>query len=199
MKLGIVSDIHCNVATFRRALTEMAGTVDEVLVAGDAVFEYRMSNEVVEMIREAGARYVLGNHEMVLMSSAGARARAMPDVRQANLDVLAATPERIDVTVDGKRLVMVHGSPFEPHREYLYRTSRTLRRVDELDVDVLVLGHTHVPMAERFGRTLVVNPGSIGDSRSSEPGRPVTYAVLDTGTEEVEFTSFPSMPAEPAA
>ena len=148
---------------------------------------------------KSGARYVLGNHEMVLMSSAGRAPGPCPTCGRPTWTCLAATPERIDVTVDGKRLVMVHGSPFEPQREYLYRSSPTLRRVDELGVDLLVLGHTHVPMAERFGRTLVINPGSIGDSRSSEPGRPVSYAVLDTGTEEVELVSFPSMPVEPAA
>ena len=33
-----------------------------------------------------------------------------------------------------------------------------------LEQDVVVTGHTHVPMAERFGDTLVINPGSVGEA-----------------------------------
>ena len=55
-----------------------------------------------------------------------------------------------------------------------------------------VLGHTHVPMAARKGRTLVVNPGSIGEGRGSDPERSVSYAVLDTDSEEVEIVRFPN-------
>jgi len=60
-------------------------------------------------------------------------------------------------------------------------------------VDILILGHTHVPMVKRVGSTLVVNPGSIGESRSMEPGRPVSYAVLDTDSEEVFIGKFPTV------
>src|SRR4051794_15219082 len=135
MKLGIISDIHCNVEAFQRALDEMDGAIDELLVAGDAVYEYRLSNEVVEMIRATGARYVLGNHEMVLMSGAGERARSAPYVRQDNLDFLATVPDRVEMDVGGgKRLLMVHGSPWEPYSEYLYASSKVLRRCDELGV-----------------------------------------------------------------
>ena len=45
MRLGIVSDIHCNADALSLALERM-GDVDELLCAGDAVFEYRFSFSV---------------------------------------------------------------------------------------------------------------------------------------------------------
>ena len=73
MLLGVVSDIHCHAAALEQAVLAM-GEVDELLVAGDLVYEYRFSNEVVGGARKLGMRYVLGNHEMVLLGPHGERA-----------------------------------------------------------------------------------------------------------------------------
>ncbi|MEK6739155.1 MAG: metallophosphoesterase, partial [Planctomycetota bacterium] len=66
MRIGIVSDIHCNHEALRVALERMGG-VDELLCAGDSVYQFRFSNEVMALLRERGARYILGNHEEVLL------------------------------------------------------------------------------------------------------------------------------------
>jgi len=190
--LGLMSDVHCNADAFDRAVAEMAPEVDEILLMGDAVYEYRFSNEVVGGARKLGVRYVLGNHEMVLLGPHGERARSAATVDPVNLAYLREVPTRIDVRLGGKRVCMVHGSPWLPYDEYLYAGSRTLDRCAELDADILLVGHTHVPMATRVGRTLVVNPGSLGESREARADRPVSYAVLDTASEEVEVRRFPN-------
>jgi len=183
--LGVVSDIHCNIDAFDAALAAMADRVDDVLVAGDAVYEYRLSNEVVERVREIGAPYVLGNHELVLLSPAGGPARARPEVRASNLDFLASVPTRLELTIGGRRLLMVHGSPWEPYNDYLYESSPGWARCEDDDLgDILVVGHTHVPMAVRKGRTLVVNPGSVSEPRGPDPDRRGSYAIIDTDTVE---------------
>jgi predicted phosphodiesterase len=46
-------------------------------------------------------------------------------------------------------------------------------------------------MAVRVGRTLVINPGSAGESRDARNGYRLSFAVLDTGTGEVTFTDYP--------
>ena len=43
---------------------------------------------------------------------------------------------------------------------------------EEQQLDLFLFGHTHRPLVDRRGRTLFVNPGSIGD-----PLRP-TYGVV---------------------
>ncbi|MBT7941892.1 MAG: hypothetical protein HN719_00895, partial [Alphaproteobacteria bacterium] len=60
MKLGIVSDLHCNIDGLFQAL-EIMGQVDELLCLGDSIYEYRFSNEVVALLKERGAHVIQGN------------------------------------------------------------------------------------------------------------------------------------------
>jgi len=189
VKIGIVSDIHCNHQALAIALDRM-GDVDELWCAGDAVYQFRFSNEVVGMLRERGARYVLGNHEEVLLGTWGERARSAAWVDQRELAYMAAQPARLEMTAGGKSLLMVHGSPFEPRNEYLYPNSATLSRLAALEYDYIVLGHTHYQMAERIGRSLVINPGSAGEARDPRNAFRLSSAVLETETGEVVFEDF---------
>ncbi len=190
MLLGIMSDVHCNAAAMGRALEELSASVDEVLLAGDAVLQYRFSNEVIENIRDHGITYVVGNHELTLLSEDGERARSAPGVRKGNVEYMAEAPRQLEMQVSGKRLLMVHASPFAPYSDYLFEGSPELARCADLDADILVLGHTHIPMATRVGTTLVVNPGSLG--QGGDPAHPgmLSYAVLDTDSDEVTFHRF---------
>ena len=55
----------------------------------------------------------------------------------------------------------------------------------------MLYGHTHRQVVKRFGRVLVVNPGSAGDARDHGNGRQLSCAVLDTASEEVRVIDFP--------
>jgi putative phosphoesterase len=190
MRLGIVSDIHCNAAALELAIARM-GPVDELLCAGDAFYEYRFSNEVIGLLQEHRARYVLGNHENVLLDHRGVRAREAPSVNQAKVAWVAEQPWSIEVDVGGgRRLLMVHASPLEPYTQYVYPRSRELARLAEIEADYVILGHTHTQMVERVGRALVVNPGSTGEARDHANGRRLSYAVLDTASGEVLIDNF---------
>lgn len=190
MRIGIVSDIHCNIAGLDRALDEM-GDVDELICAGDTIFQFRFSNEVVERLRERGARIVQGNHEETFFSRDGARAQQAPWIQQDKLQYLSKQPLTLRTNVGGRRLLVVHGSPWEPCNEYIYPHSPTLKRFDQLDADIVILGHTHYQMAERTGRTLVINPGSAGQPRDPRNDFQLSFAILDTESEEVRFGSYP--------
>lgn len=142
MKLGIVADVHCNIEGLRTAL-ELMGPVDELLCLGDAVYQFRFSNEVMALLRERGARYVLGNHERVVLGPWGEAVRSSPSVRRDLLDYMAGQPYHLETQVNGRKLVLVHGSPFDPHDEYIYPNSPSLRKLAQIEADVIVLGHTH--------------------------------------------------------
>lgn len=189
MKIGIVADVHCNHEALRLALDAM-GDVDELLCAGDAVYQFRFSNDVMQLLRERGARYILGNHEEVLLGKWGERARAADWVRSDDLAYMASQERALTATVGGKRLVMVHGSPFEPHNEYIYPNSPSISRLGTIDADYVILGHTHYQMAERIGSVLVINPGSAGEARDPRNAFKLSCAVLDTASDEVTFHDF---------
>jgi putative phosphoesterase len=200
MRLGIVSDMHGNVDAMRTALDDLVDRADELLVAGDAFSDHRFSNDVVGLVRSSDARYVLGNHELALLSPAGVNARTSPRVDVSLLEFVARTPLQLRVKLGSKSLLMVHGSPWEPYGDYLMPNNPKYKRCDELDADFVVTGHTHTAFTARFGRTLVVNPGSLG--KSDDPARrtSVTYSILDTDSDEVTLCELPNpllVPEEP--
>ena len=194
MRIGIVSDVHCDheaLATVAREFVEDG--CEEIVLAGDAHNQYRFSNEVVDLIREYDMRYILGNHEEILLRP-DSRAIAAAHLRAENVEFVRNAPWRIRTVIDGKVLTIVHANPFEPNFDYLYPGNPAFARCDELDTDYLVLGHTHRPMAERFGRTLVVNPGSLPLTRVEGVDRVLSYAVLDTTSGEASLVSRPRTP-----
>lgn len=197
MKIGIISDIHCNAGGLRAGLALM-GSVHEVICAGDAIYQYRFSNEVVAELRAAGAHVILGNHEETFLSADGVRARAAPGIDRDHLDWLAEQPHTINTRVNGKSLFVVHGSPWEPHREYIYPTSPTLQRFAGFDADYVLMGHTHYQMAHRVDGTMLINPGSAGDPRDPRNNYRLSFAVLDTATGDVRFCNYDD-PARAAA
>jgi putative phosphoesterase len=197
MKLGIVSDIHGNLAGLELALANMAD-VDELLCLGDAIFDYRFSNEVVALLRERGAYLIQGNHEEVFFSNAGIRAREREGIDPSLLAYLAEQPHRRELEFDGKRVLMVHSTPWEPRGEYIYPHSARLSRFAEADADFVLYGHTHAQLVRQLGSVTVINPGSAGDARDHRNDRQLSCAILDTRTDEVTLINYPD-PRFPAA
>lgn len=183
MRIGVFSDLHGNVPALTAALDALQGEVDEIWCAGDIVLEYRFSNETVALLRTNGVTAIQGNHDMVLLSDAGVTARTRDEVDQAEVGWLASLPLRHEAVVDGHKVLMVHGSPWEPYGDYVRAGNPKWRDADQLDADIVIVGHTHEPMVERIGSTLVVNPGSLGEPRTRDDRRG-SYAVIDTTTGE---------------
>jgi putative phosphoesterase len=190
MRLGIVSDIHCNAAGLAQALALM-GDIDELICLGDSIYEYRFSNEVVRILRDRGAQVILGNHEEGFLGPHGARARQAEWIDRTLLDWLAERPHRVELAIGGKTLLAVHSTPWEPRGTYVYPHSSVLERFAEPGADFVLYGHTHHQLVRRLGHVLVINPGSAGEARDTSNGRQLSCAVLDTVTEEVTVTDFP--------
>ena len=123
MRIGIVSDIHGNIKALDTALDRM-DKVDEIWCPGDAINQYEFSNRVIARLQEIGARYILGNHEEVFLSDAGARAREDESIDAVLLSWMMSRPHFVDKTVNGLRILMFHSTPWEPYGEYLYPHSR---------------------------------------------------------------------------
>src|SRR4029079_2849977 len=112
VRIGVVSDIHSNPNALALMLAEVSGVVDEVWCAGDIVLEYRFCKRTIGLLREHEATAVQGNHDIVLTSAAGARARRDLAPDDGDLAWLEALPRRYERSVDGRQLLMVHGSPW---------------------------------------------------------------------------------------
>jgi hypothetical protein len=104
VKVGIVSDLHCNHEGLLRAL-EIIGDADELFCLGDSICDFRFSNEVVATLRGRDAQVILGNHEEGFLGPHGARARAATWIDRSLLGWLARRPQSIALEVGGKKLL----------------------------------------------------------------------------------------------
>jgi putative phosphoesterase len=179
MKVGVVSDVHNNVAALRYALTHLSDC-EVVLNLGDLVFEYRVDAEIVEIARDAGLVGIVGNHEkaILLHPSSSLRDNLAADV----LDYLKSLPASRTMAIDGCNLLIAHGAPWDDpddHRCHyvMERNGAAMERMRALPADLILLGHTHVPMLAETGSQLVINPGSCGDARGAQSR--LTFAKID--------------------
>lgn len=190
MKLGIISDIHCNLYGLQLALAAME-SADEVLCLGDTINEARFSNEVIAALQARGAHVILGNHEEAFLSRGGQDARDANGIDPALVKWLADQPLRRTLQTGGKTLLMIHSTPWEPRGDYIFPHSEHLERFAEADADFVLYGHTHAPLTRRIGRVLVINPGSAGEAHYDGNFWGLSCAILDTATETVERLRFP--------
>ncbi len=187
MRVGIVSDIHCNSEGLKTALDAM-GEIDALLCPGDLIYAFQYNREVIATLREHGARVVLGNHELAFLSNG--LAEKEPD--RDGVDYLRSLPLSLDFELDGKRFVMVHASPFDREHQYLYEPALNfdLAAFQYTGADYLIVGHTHTLVDQKLGPTRMINPGSAGEPRPLRGELLLSCAVLDTQRDEVEFLSY---------
>ncbi len=226
MKIGIISDLHCDVKALETALNELKG-VDQMICAGDLNLQYRFSNEISEIIQRWQMPVVRGNHDTAILSSAGTMLRRSGKIKPDNLIHLQRVPLTLEWNIDGKRVMMMHTSPLDPTggvdggRAGVFLPGEGDRLapaeaqgsgetvggsgdnsqagklakipnelLPEFGTDVLVVGHTHRPLITWVDKTLLINPGSLGQPRDPDNPTLRTYAILDTSTWEASIHGF---------
>ena len=149
-RIGVIADTHCPEFIDRlpeRVFTALSG-VELILHAGDIT----AASTLDELARIAPVEAVRGDHDRNLES--------LPSIRE--------------LTVAGKRVVVVHGQRsrwFEEPSTLLWTLSlgywqphgglpRNLRRRFP-KADVIVYGHTHRSHMRRVGGALLFNPGAV--------------------------------------
>ena len=186
MIVGVVSDIHCNAEGLQGALDAM-GDVDHLICLGDSIYESQFSNEVVALLRNREADVICGNHEEVFFSAAGSRAREREWIDTGHMAWLGSRPSRMELDIGGRRILVVHSTPWTPGGDYVFPHSPQLKRFGEVDADYVLYGHTHMQMVKRVGKPLIVNPGSAGERRGSYS---LSCAVLDLGSGEASIIEY---------
>ena len=84
--------------------------------------------------------------------------------------------------VDGRELVMTHGSPADHHVEISHDLDETevLALVQGDPADLFLCGATHVPFDRTIDDVRVVNVGSVGDSPE---GRVAHFTIVTPALE----------------
>ena len=88
-------------------------------------------------------------------------------------DVKENFPSQQIVEVSGHRIGIVHG-----HGEKKTTEKRALEAFELEEVDVVIFGHSHIPMVRYFKNILLMNPGSPTDKRKLPY---YSYGILEIG------------------
>jgi predicted phosphodiesterase len=139
--------------------------VDRILCPGDIAGYGEDLDKTVELLIEHDCEAVLGNHEIWYLEK-----HADEEETQVGR-WFGSLPRVLQLTIEGKRLYMVHASPPRSYMKGIRlldldgnlieeEMARWTERLQGFDHDVLVVGHTHQVFCEQFGGTLVINPGS---------------------------------------
>jgi putative phosphoesterase len=210
MKLAIFGDIHANIAALDVVLSDIASRKpDKTFCLGDLVGYAPFPNEVVGRIKDAGIPTIMGNYDDGTgfdRDDCGCAYREQADkdlgdrsfawtkrhVTEPNKAFLKSLAKEIRLDADGKRILLVHGSPRRIN-EYLFE-DRPIGSFERLaassNADAIVFGHTHKPYSKRVAGVLFVNAGSVGKPKDGDPQ--ACYVILDTaGDASVELVRLP--------
>ncbi len=200
MRLALLGDIHGNHLALEAVLNaSKKHGVERLLITGDLVGYYFWPGKVLALLAPWTRDVVRGNHEDMLSAArsdpvflAGVDSRYGTGLRSAieqlgaqQLDQLCALPHPMEITANGCKILLCHGSPWDID-QYIYPDAEPelLNRCAVPGFDFVVLGHTHYPLVKNIGNSVVVNPGSVGQPRNRQAG--ASWAMLDTADRTIQ-------------
>ncbi len=192
MKIAIISDIHGNIHGLKRVLSDLP-KIDKIICAGDITGFYPFINEVVNTFKKNNVISVRGNHDQYLINGEAPEdkkeeiknsvQRMKQLISKENLEFIKKLPDSIDLTIDDKKVLVFHGSPWNHLEERIYPDYPNFNRFLGIDADVIILGHTHYPLVKKVGKITIVNPGSCGQPRDNNR---LSYIIWDTKVSSFE-------------
>lgn len=181
MKVGMISDVHGDYGALETTINKLKTEhqVSQILCAGDLVGRGPDPNQVIECLRNQEIPTVRGNHDEYFYG-----------ISEENVDYLKNLPIDWKGKIGGLRVFMCHGKPgnnmWGMYRDHLSQTYLKMV-LKSLKADVLVTGHTHLPLFMQVERGILVNPGSLYTVQSTRQSSK-SYAVLDL--EDLNFEVF---------
>ncbi|NDJ74615.1 MAG: YfcE family phosphodiesterase [Chloroflexi bacterium] len=174
MRLGLIADIHADLKGLEQALTLLErAQVDRIVCAGDLVERGPQGDAVIARILAEKIVCVRGNHDRDVVRTRQAHTLLPRDVKRLqrmgrlladdSLNFLAALPPTHTLAIDDTRILLAHATPWDDVSYVLPNSPRTVfeRVADTANADVVLLGHTHIPLIARVGPVSILNAGSV--------------------------------------
>jgi putative phosphoesterase len=198
MRILVIADIHANWP----ALLVIKETYDVCFVVGDLVDYGLEPSPCIAWVKQHATHVVRGNHDHGAAQHVQVAGRngfkyltsVTRPLTQERLTAedrrfLGALPVSRHVTVGDTRFLLVHATPRDPLDEYAVAdVDFWTRRLQNVDANVVCVGHTHHPYVLGVGDKLVINPGSVGQPRDGDPR--ASYAVIEDNRVELKRVEY---------
>jgi diadenosine tetraphosphatase ApaH/serine/threonine PP2A family protein phosphatase len=217
MRIALLSDVHGNLPAFEAVLADIDSEApEEIWCLGDLVGYGAQPDACVELAQDRCDLCLAGNHDLVVlgkidsdafMGEAAAAAAWTSGVLEPDMrEFLCTLAPRADV--EGAQLY--HGSPLDPIWDYVLSEPTARRSFAATSAPLVLVGHSHVALGisagtgrprggaapagtelELGGERLLLNPGSVGQPRDSDPR--AAWLLIDKGAGRARFrrTTYP--------
>lgn len=205
MKIAIISDIHGNIQALNAVLADInAEKCDKIVCLGDLAMAGPQPSlcvdRFIDMVKSGGITSIQGNTDQyisnyseelfnIIKEKAPIMANALKcDVAELSpeqIDFLKNLPATLSETIDGVKILFVHGSPRRNDENIM--PNMPLEEVEAMlnnvEADIVFCGHTHIPCGyQTNSNKTFVNVGSVGRPFTPEPNS--CYAILSTDNGE---------------
>ena len=201
MRILLVADIHANWPALQAVAA--AETYDICLCLGDLVDYALEPAPCIAWAREKAHAIVRGNHDHGVAQNVTVNGRTgfkyltgltrvltRERLSEPDLRYLSRLPLTRILSLDNTRYLLAHASPRDPLDEYAPPDADFwARRLQNVDADVICVGHTHHPYVLEVGEKLVINPGSVGQPRDGDPR--AACAIIEGNTVDFKRVEYP--------
>ena len=194
MKIAVISDIHGNYDALFEVLTKAKSeNVEHLLILGDIVGYYYHPDKILDLLSEWSFDMIKGNHEKILenlidtpslnesirLKYGSGHQDAINKLSKKQLKFLKDLPETKSVQIDDVTFFMSHGSPWS-NSYYIYPDceNETILKCDSKEHDFVLIGHSHYAFAIKNTNSILINPGSVGQSR--QIGGKSSWCLINT-------------------
>lgn len=201
MKIALLGDVHANLPALLAVLEHARSQeVSALWNIGDFLGYGAFPNEVIHVLRAAGAVSILGNYDTKVLRfpekehkwRKSKRAEkvlafqwAYQNLSPENRLYLQSLPRQLLMQASGWRILLTHASPASDEEHLTPETpqERLIQLARLAATDIIVCGHSHRPFARWAGNSLFINTGSVGRPDDGDPR--ASYAILHVEAQAV--------------
>ena len=175
MKIGIISDTHGCAETWRKVFPKYFADADLILHAGDVLY-HGPRNPIPKEYNPKELADEMNNCPVPILAACG-NCDAEVDAMVLNFPVQSPYAY---VLAEGLRIAVTHGHNLDE--------TTKLKLAASLKADVFISGHIHLPVLEKNEKTIFVNPGSPGMSKTKD-GHGTIGLIKDNFIEIVDIVT----------
>ena len=205
MKVALIADVHANLPALEAVLAHAhQHSVAAIWNLGDFLGYGAFPDEVVARLRAEGALSIIGNYDLKVLKFSKQKEKwgkskhpqkylafqwAYEHLSKESRMYLRSLPEEIRVEIEGKNILLTHGSPISNEEALTPDTpDERLRELAKPDTDLILCGHSHQAFARQVDSTWFINPGSVGRPDDGDPR--TGYAIFRIGPDLLQVEHF---------
>lgn len=91
-----------------------------------------------------------------------------------NCDILSSNPEDLIITLEDKKVLITHGHKYSVK----YGLTSLKNKAYYEEFDLVVFGHTHISLIEYFGKSVIINPGTLKGYNKSYAKAEISNGII---------------------